>query len=287
MKLAEILTSVSKKVRLKGYRILRRYIQRPQKIGEKDMYLIWYSIHQSYWILDKTSEQENICETLAGFLYDFDSSDLLLTFLKGFWWMMCTVWGKIDHWRVSKYMRLVRIMYHEILQVLIRRNWDMILCRAVSEQICNGPLNGTKDRRGICNHMCDIFFEELEQIVFKKKYLPFPTFFQILNPFLKLFTLHKDKFYVKRCKEKLFQVIFKQIKEKRDYLELFSKISKLSGHISSLNREKSLEQKNRNFLYNLKRDLDIVLHKALLIKSKQKIHNVRQLPFSLSHKIKS
>merc|ERR1711998_581795 len=108
-------------------------------------------------------------------------------------------------------------MYHEILEVLFRRNWDMALCRAVNDQICHGPLNGTKDRRGICNHLCDIFVEELDQILFQKPYLPFPTFFQILTPFLRLFTIHKDKFYVKRCKEKLFQTILKKVKERRDY----------------------------------------------------------------------
>lgn len=289
MKLSQLLISSNYKKRIKGFIILRKYLQRPQGFKEEDMYKIWFAIYESYWIVDTNNDQENFCEALSGFLYDYENKELLLMFIKGFWWMICTEWGKIDNWRISKYMRMVRVMYHEIIEVLFKRNWDMKLCKSLHQQICDWPLNGTKGRRGICNHMCDIMFEELNEIVIRYEHLPFPTFFQILNPFLKLFTIHKDKFFVKRCKEKIFFSLIKQMKEQISFqdidpLEVYSKVIKLTEHLLNLIKEKSLEQLNRNFLYDLKRDIDIVLCQTLIFKSKENADIIRNIPFLFQKK---
>jgi len=266
MKLAKLLASSFPEKRAKGISKLCKYICREKEFTEKEMFQIWHAIYHCYWLSDTEEEQDQISEALGGLLMNMPTEKRIWLYIEGFWFTMKKNWVKIDI-RMNKYMWLVRQFCFYTLKYVQENKWktEFILkwCSALEKY----PLDGDKSSRGVCNHVCDIFLEELNKAV-EDEAFSFDTFCSLLQPFFKLQTVHTDTYLASRCKEKVFEAITEQATSEEDNLNLMGMLPKLSAHIFEEAKKADMMDLGRRRLYRIKDQIDKTL--ALLKESAKK-----------------
>lgn len=282
MKLALLLSSSYQRDRAKGLKILRKFLLREQEFTEKEIFQLWHAIFQCYWVTDQETDQDKIGEFCGTFLLDSPSEDRSFLFLKGFWFTMCKRWDEIDC-RMDKYMHFVRMMYNYSLKFLQSKEWEVEKIQRWGKLLEEFPLTGLSNRRGICNHVVDLFLEELNKVVKEKEEINFEIFSHLLEPFFKLQYIHDDKFYAKRSKVKIFDELIHHAKNTavdEDNLEIFKKFKPLSAHLFEIAKSKDTGDVQRRRVYKIKKEIDQFIiefeSKKIVVEEENKVGTKRK-----------
>ncbi|PKI85552.1 hypothetical protein MVES_000074 [Malassezia vespertilionis] len=92
-----------------------------------------------------------------------------LDFYDGFWMTIASEWHGVDKFRVNKYYLLMRRYVEAGFRLLLLHKWDSVLVKKFTSVMrgLHGPLssNNVGMPDSITYHVCDIYLDELEQVV--------------------------------------------------------------------------------------------------------------------------
>ncbi|WLF80056.1 hypothetical protein PVL30_003826 [Lodderomyces elongisporus] len=167
------LASNDKPTRDAALEALRKYLaSKTLKSGNSlsllDMEKLWRGLYFSMWFCDRPKAQERLAESL-GQLYseNIKSVESFLLFTKAFNLIMIKEWASIDQWRIDKYYLLIRRVLRHNFQYLKKNQWDLELVKKWTQVMMETILSGgDKVPVALPYHLCDIFLDELELIMF-------------------------------------------------------------------------------------------------------------------------
>merc|ERR1719285_590008 len=107
---------------------------------------IWKGLFYCYWQSDKPLIQEELAESMSSMIEYFASEESTLLFVKTFFMTMGREWFGIDHWRMNKYMMLIRRFVRQLFTE------NLLLCEI------------SKTSLGLQMHTTDVFMEELAKV---------------------------------------------------------------------------------------------------------------------------
>ncbi|EDK44820.1 conserved hypothetical protein [Lodderomyces elongisporus NRRL YB-4239] len=167
------LASNDKPTRDAALEALRKYLaSKTLKSGNSlsllDMEKLWRGLYFSMWFCDRPKAQERLAESLGQlYLENIKSVESFLLFTKAFNLIMIKEWASIDQWRIDKYYLLIRRVLRHNFQYLKKNQWDLELVKKWTQVMMETILSGgDKVPVALPYHLCDIFLDELELIMF-------------------------------------------------------------------------------------------------------------------------
>lgn len=136
------MTHTEKKVRDRGFKDLKAWLQRQPDLQRLDYMKLWKALYFCMWMSDKRPVQQELCVHIAWLLNDIPSEKQFM-WLDCFWETMEAHWGALDKHRVNKYLLLVRIILAEAFKCLRTRGWKTAdakaMCQIVLARVPEGP----------------------------------------------------------------------------------------------------------------------------------------------------
>lgn len=118
------------------------------------------------WFSDRPRPQQRLAKDLAS-LFDIIPKQNWEAFNESWWVVICREWANIDHWRLDKFLMLVRFNLNAIFKRLQKEEWDQEMVEEVLKTLKKVPLSGDKKiPTGIPFHLIDIYVDELEKVIF-------------------------------------------------------------------------------------------------------------------------
>ncbi|KAF8004626.1 hypothetical protein HF325_000083 [Metschnikowia pulcherrima] len=150
---------------------LTNYLQSPAgaRLRFLDLEKLWKGLYFSMWYCDKPVPQQNLAGNLGELFSKVIPQEKLADFHRAFWAVFMREWHLIDKWRLDKFLMLVRrVLRHNFFR-LCENGWkeqEVAEFVAVLEEY---PLmNNMKFPQSLTYHICDIYLDELEYVVFKE-----------------------------------------------------------------------------------------------------------------------
>lgn len=138
------------------------------KLDHLEMKKIWKGLYFSMWFCDKPIPQQNLAGNLGKLFSEVIPSDSLQTFHQAFWAVLLKEWHSIDKWRLDKYLMLVRRVLRHLLFRLAAEDWPQAKIDEFLLVLKEYPLcNDSRFPQSLAYHVCDIFLDEIEYVVFK------------------------------------------------------------------------------------------------------------------------
>ncbi|CAM9024702.1 unnamed protein product [Wickerhamomyces anomalus] len=138
-------SSFVKKLAANALEALQKFLSHPRKLPLLEYEKLWKGLYYSMWFSDRPRPQQRLARDLSS-LFDIIPKQNWKLFNESWWVIICKEWPHIDHWRLDKFLMLVRFNLNAI----------------------KIPLSGDKKiPNGIPFHIIDIYVDELEKVVFK------------------------------------------------------------------------------------------------------------------------
>ncbi len=119
------------------------------------------------WFSDRPRPQQRLARDLSS-LFDIIPKQNWELFNESWWVIICKEWPHIDHWRLDKFLMLVRFNLNAMFARLEKEEWDDEMVEQFLQVLKKIPLSGDKKiPNGIPFHIIDIYVDELEKVVFK------------------------------------------------------------------------------------------------------------------------
>ncbi|CCH46225.1 Ribosomal RNA processing protein 1 B [Wickerhamomyces ciferrii] len=119
------------------------------------------------WFCDRPRPQQRLALELAN-LFEIIPLKNLSKFQKSWWVIITKEWINIDHWRLDKFLMLIRFVLNSIFKRLNSEEWEKSIVEDFLTILREGPLSGDKSiPTGIPFHIIDIYIDELEKVLFK------------------------------------------------------------------------------------------------------------------------
>lgn len=119
------------------------------------------------WFSDRPRPQQRLAKDLSS-LFDIIPKQNWELFNESWWVVICKEWSSIDHWRLDKFLMLVRFNLRAMFARLEKEEWDDEMVEQFVQVLQKIPLSGDKKiPNGIPFHLVDIYVDELEAVIFK------------------------------------------------------------------------------------------------------------------------
>eukprot|EP01028_Stygiella_incarcerata_P007693 TRINITY_DN3211_c0_g1_i1.p1 TRINITY_DN3211_c0_g1~~TRINITY_DN3211_c0_g1_i1.p1 ORF type:complete len:454 (-),score=159.93 TRINITY_DN3211_c0_g1_i1:110-1471(-) len=99
------------------------YISSKATLSRLDAMKLWRGLYFGFWNADKLDRQITLAQDIARRIQSLPK-DKALVFLRAFWETMREFWTKIDHFRISKFMMLVRVLLYEAVVLGMRMRME-------------------------------------------------------------------------------------------------------------------------------------------------------------------
>lgn len=154
-----------------AFEALKKFLslkQQTQKMSLLEMEKLWKGLYYSMWFCDRPRPQERLAEKLGQLFSSVVPVGAFCSFVEAFWVVMIKEWPNVDQWRVDKYYLLIRRVVRHCFINLQKKEWDEELVANYNKALTKLPLSGDKSvSMALPYHLCDIYVEELEHIMFK------------------------------------------------------------------------------------------------------------------------
>lgn len=119
------------------------------------------------WFSDRPRPQQRLALDLSS-LFEIIPKQNWELFNESWWVVICKEWINIDHWRLDKFLMLIRFNLNAMFRRMAKENWDQEMVEQFIQSLQKIPLSGDKKiPNGIPFHIIDIFVDELEKVIFK------------------------------------------------------------------------------------------------------------------------
>lgn len=139
------------------------------KLDLLDMEKLWRGLYFSMWYCDKAVPQQNLAGNLGELFSQVIPANRLKLFHQAFWEVMAKEWHSLDKWRMDKFYMLVRrVLRHQLFR-LADEGWPKKQTADFVAVLQQYPLvNESKFPQSLAYHVCDIFVDEVEYVIFKE-----------------------------------------------------------------------------------------------------------------------
>ncbi|KAL8582640.1 hypothetical protein ACOMHN_028705 [Nucella lapillus] len=168
-KFAQRLAANEQTRRDRAIKKLRKYIgAKTAKAGgfsEEELLQLWKGLHYCFWMQDKPLLQEELSTKLCSLLKAFPDTGSSLEFAAVFFTTQAKEWGRLDQWRMNKFMMLIRDFLNATLEVVRHGQWKESGVQTLSALIGEVMDAGKEDLPdGFRMHLADILLEEMEKV---------------------------------------------------------------------------------------------------------------------------
>ncbi|ODV94425.1 hypothetical protein PACTADRAFT_51261, partial [Pachysolen tannophilus NRRL Y-2460] len=147
---------------------LKNYLKNSKKLSDLDYQKLWKGLFYSMWFSDRPRPQQRLANNLGLLYYETIPLSKFISFLKAFYFVISKEWSGIDQWRIDKFYMLIRKVVYYSLKRLQKEQFDTNLMEEYIKALSEIPLNGShKIPSAIPYHLCDIYLDELEKIMFE------------------------------------------------------------------------------------------------------------------------
>lgn len=139
------------------------------KLDLLEMEKLWRGLYFSMWYCDKAGPQQRLAGNLGELFSQVIPANRLKLFHQAFWEVMAKEWHSLDKWRLDKFYMLVRrVLRHQLFR-LADEKWPKKQTADFVAILKQYPLaNDTKFPQSLAYHVCDIFLDEVEYVIFKE-----------------------------------------------------------------------------------------------------------------------
>ncbi|XP_055613619.1 ribosomal RNA processing protein 1 homolog [Uranotaenia lowii] len=186
---------------------------------DTDFLRLWKGLFYCMWMSDKPLIQESLADEIASLVRCFDQLSVALKYFGAFLQTMCNEWFGIDHWRMDKFMMLVRRCTRQMLLVLHESNWPESNVREMMEHVEKTILNADVCTFGLTKHFNDLILEELAKV---SEGEVDPTIVHIfLKSYAQALISTNDMRLIKQITSSIFHSLLYQSALGQDYQEKF------------------------------------------------------------------
>ncbi|XP_076457426.1 ribosomal RNA processing protein 1 homolog [Babylonia areolata] len=259
-KFAQRLAANEQPKRNRAVKRLKTYIStKAAKAGfsQAELLQLWKGLHYCFWMQDKPLLQEELSGRLCGLLKAFPDAPSALEFAAAFFTTQAREWGRLDQWRVDKFMMLIRDFLHATFEVLAKNRWEETLVGQTSALI-GAVMDAEKEDfpDGFRLHLADIYLEELEKSGSEE--LSGELINVLLQPFLQYVVHSKRDVIASKVSAKVFGVILQTTQtenvedgEERETPNLQFNYQGLQKALFDAGRQKNVLPKVRRKIYKL------------------------------------
>ncbi|XP_065210305.1 ribosomal RNA processing protein 1 homolog [Planococcus citri] len=162
--LCKLLTSNDLKVRKRGISSLRKWFRKlgsKKGVEEDDFVRIWNGLFYYFWMSDKPLVQEEAAECISSMMHNLENYEAVMYYIRGFFNSLVKQWDRISHYRIDKFLMLVRRFVRQILILLKNHEWDIEKLEMFSKELYTAiqilPYSSAI-------HLNEIFNEEVAKI---------------------------------------------------------------------------------------------------------------------------
>ncbi|XP_058821278.1 ribosomal RNA processing protein 1 homolog [Topomyia yanbarensis] len=168
LKFVRSLAGNDAKLRRKVLKNLRTWLTTRSKstfaFTETDFLRLWKGLFYCMWMSDKPLIQENLAEEIASLVKCFDDLRISLQYFGAFLEIMCIEWFGIDHWRIDKFMMLVRRCTRQMLILMHEAQWPNQHVKSLMQHIEKTILSTDRCSFGLTKHFNELFLEEIAKV---------------------------------------------------------------------------------------------------------------------------
>lgn len=160
------------------------------------------------WMSDKPLIQEQLCEDMGSLFHCFERPAVAVQFYGRFLETICQEWLGIDHWRLDKFMMLVRRVTRHLFAVLHKHDWAPELLRAFRQEVTRTVFKEGTLSFGCTMHYLGLFWEEVAKVT--EGQVNTRAITGLIRPFLAFLTDTHDQRLSKRVVVDIFYGLLKQ-----------------------------------------------------------------------------
>lgn len=157
-------------VRNAAFKALCNYLKSKSsaKLDLLELEKLWRGLYFSMWYCDKPIPQQNLAGHLGELFSKVVPDNKLKLFHQAFWEVMAKEWYSLDKWRIDKFYMLVRrVLRHQLFR-LEAQGFPKKETADFLDILKQYPLkNDTKFPQSLAYHVCDIYLDEIEYVIFK------------------------------------------------------------------------------------------------------------------------
>lgn len=165
------LASNDKNTRESAFEALKNFLKSKSSsnLPLLEMEKLWKGLYFAMWFCDKPKPQENLAENLGKLYSEVIPRGSWAKFHEAFWSIITKEWPSIDQWRIDKYYLLVRRVLRHNFKRLRAEKWNDKDLQSFLGVLEKYPLSGEKHIPvAMPYHLCDIYVEELETVIFEE-----------------------------------------------------------------------------------------------------------------------
>ncbi|XP_065089768.1 ribosomal RNA processing protein 1 homolog [Ochlerotatus camptorhynchus] len=212
---------------------------------DTDFLRLWKGLFYCMWMSDKPLTQENLADEIASLVRCFDDLSVALQYFGTFLETMCIEWFGIDHWRMDKFMMLVRRCTRQMLTMLHEAQWPMDQVSAMMKHIEKTILNADKSPFGLTKHFDDLLLEEIAKVCDGE--IEPEIVHLIVNTYAIRLLSTNDMRMIKHITSSIFHPLLYQSELGQDYQEkfdLWKKTNFITGNIDDVDFEVRYERED-------------------------------------------
>ncbi|KAI0465215.1 hypothetical protein LJB42_000440 [Komagataella kurtzmanii] len=146
---------------------LGSFLKHSKVLPELQYQKLWKGLFYAMWHCDKPIPQQHLAQQLGELYYNIPETKFI-PFFRAFWVVITREWKDLDKWRVDKFLMLIRKILNKSLAKLKSEDYDRDLLEKYIQVLSEYPLhiNDIIVPRTITYHLCDIYIDELEKVMF-------------------------------------------------------------------------------------------------------------------------
>ncbi|XP_021706755.1 ribosomal RNA processing protein 1 homolog isoform X1 [Aedes aegypti] len=210
---------------------------------DTDFLRLWKGLFYCMWMSDKPLVQESLADEIASLVKCFEDISVALQYFGTFLETMCIEWFGIDHWRMDKFMMLVRRCTRQMLIVLHEAEWPKDHVSELMKHIERTILNPDKSPFGLTKHFDDLLLEEIAKV--SEGEIEPEIVHIIVNTYAIRLISTNDMRLMKHITSSIFHPLLYQSELGQDYqekFELWKKTNFVTGNIDDVDFDIQYEQ---------------------------------------------
>lgn len=203
---------------------------------DTDFLRLWKGLFYCMWMSDKPLIQESLAEDIGSLVRCFDDIKVALQYFGTFLETMCIEWFGIDHWRMDKFMMLVRRCTRQMLIMLHEAQWPKDHVHNFMKHIESTILNPDKAPFGLTKHFDDLLLQEIAKV--SEGEIEPEIVHIIVNTYAISMLSTNDMRMIKHVTSSIFHPLLYQSELGQNYQEkfdLWKKTSFITGNIDDVN----------------------------------------------------
>jgi len=204
------LASADKKTRDNAVKSLSKFLSHKKNLTDLELLKLWKGLFYCYWMSDKQLIQQQLANQLGSLLLKIPN-EMVFKFVKAFWKIIISEWNGLDRLRIDKFYYLMRRIHYYTFKFLEKVSWRKHYVLEYVDLYDTGPLSFLNDKtpHGIHYHICEVFFEILEDAI--EKPIPKKAFQKLLEPFIDIITFSFDYILIEHATSEIFLHLYKQL----------------------------------------------------------------------------